>query len=85
MSNHEACPECCCVLKICCPPGSARQRQSLSGLIQRKLNSRVPISPEQANAVAELLTGLFDFAPAGTLDPLTKAVAAMAREKPSDG
>lgn len=73
MSNGHA----NCILGVCCPPGSAQQKQALVGEIIGKVPT---INREHADVIATWLLENFDLAPVGTLQPLKDAIAKLARE-----
>lgn len=69
--------EVCCILGICCPPSSAKQRLALA----KQIRTDYPMVPQQyAEQAAEWILKNFDLAPAGTLGEFKKAIAKIARE-----
>ena len=72
MSNGEV----CCILQVCCPPEAlgARRKALRTWLVQS-----AGCHADCAEAVAKELLDAFDFAPAGTIGPLVRATAEMAR------
>lgn len=66
----------CCILGVCCPPGSAAQRSALADELVK--DGIVPSG--DAMAVATWVLQQFDLAPAGSLASLKSAVAEMARK-----
>jgi len=68
--------EVCCILGVCCPPGSAEQVDALaSELVKGKVCSENP----EAHKVAVWMLKHFDLAPAGTLTEFKKQIARMAK------
>lgn len=96
MPDHLGCPECCCILEICCPPpggepltataGPDKRTKAMAAFIVRRLPAfDVPITRDVAMAVATVLGAQFDFAPRGSLGPLVQHITAMARREQPDG
>lgn len=69
MSNGHV----CCLLGICCPPGSPAQTQSLA---QEMVDAGLFPSAGAALPAAIWLMAHFDFAPAGTLGAYAQALVA---------
>lgn len=68
--------EVCCILGVCCPPGSEAQANALaSELVKDGICSENP----EANKVARWVLKHFDLAPAGTLTDLKKQIARLAK------
>lgn len=65
-----------CVLAVCCPPGSARQRAALAD----EMIAGTGCDKAEAARMAEWVIGTFDLAPAGTLQAFKDSVAKLARE-----
>jgi len=65
----------CCILAVCCPGGSERQREALATEIERALEE----TPEGARKYANWLLDTFDLAPRGTLGDFVSAVARLAK------
>jgi hypothetical protein len=55
--------EACCILGVCCPPGSAAQRKALA----KELASGANIDADAAARVADLILDHFDLAPQDSL------------------
>lgn len=69
--------EVCCILGICCPPESAKQRTALA----KQIRVDYPQVPMQyAEQAAEWMLKNFDLAPVGTLGGFKQAIARIARE-----
>lgn len=68
--------EVCCILGICCPPNSARQREALE---KELLADGVCENEAHAKKVATFVLKHFDLAPAGSLSTLKASIAEMAR------
>ena len=62
--------EVCCILGVCCPPGSARQTNALAGEL---VKARVCSEIGEATAIASWLLANFDLGPKGTVQPLLEA------------
>jgi len=71
----------CCILAVCCPGGSDRQRQALADALEMA-------SLDEPNGIgarsierryADWVLDHFDLAPKGTLDPLKEEIARMAK------
>ena len=68
--------EVCCILGVCCPPGSEAQTTALaSELVKDGVCSENP----EAHKVAQWVLRHFDLAPAGTLTEFKKSIAKMAK------
>lgn len=81
--------EVCCILGICCPPEqrAAALSRELKKYVraERLLAGRTPAETQAIEEVVDALSAHlideFDFAPAGTLQPLFSAVATHARKE----
>lgn len=71
----------CCILAVCCPPGSDRQRTALAeGLGSANLDAQGGIGERsQERLHADWILDRFDLAPKGTLDPLKESIARLAK------
>ena len=63
----------CCILGVCCPPGSAEQMDALA----KELTKGAGTDHAQSKAVAALILEHFDLAPKGTVTPLLRAAHAL--------
>ena len=68
--------EICCILGVCCPPGSTSQRDALAHELSADLGldrstQRVTATPHD---IAAWMLTHFDLAPAGTLAPFRDAI-----------
>lgn len=63
--------EVCCILGVCCPPGSAAQA---SALAKELVKDGVCAEVNEAHRVAVWVLKHFDLAPAGTLTPFKTAI-----------
>lgn len=70
--------EVCCILGVCCPPGSQAQAEALAGVF---LNEGVCKERAEAIAVAKSVLSHFDLAPAGSLTAFKADIAKMARHR----
>jgi hypothetical protein len=62
--------EVCCILGVCCPPGSVGQVNSLATeLVKAKVCDEV----NEAHAIAAWIYENFDLGPKGLVQPLLKA------------
>jgi len=59
----------CCILGVCCPPGSPAQREALAKAL------------EGVESPADYMLEHFDLAPKGTLDAFKAAIATMNKAK----
>lgn len=75
MSNGKV----CCLLGVCCPPGSAAQRRAF---VEELAHDGIT-SPD-AERIGTWVLANFDLAPKGTLEKLKADVAAMARRVTPD-
>jgi hypothetical protein len=66
----------CCILGICCPPGSAAQEDALA----KEMIKDGVCDPEYAFKVSKWILKHFDLAPVGSLTDLKTAIATMARK-----
>lgn len=75
MSNGHA----CCLLSICCPPGSAEQADAF---VQEFEHDHPDQKMDRATveAVGQWVVKNFDVAPAGTLTPFRDAIIKLARK-----
>jgi len=71
----------CCILGVCCPAGSDRQRQALADALET-------IQLDEPNGLAarslyrqhaDWILDHFDLAPKGTLDPLKEQLVRMVK------
>lgn len=71
----------CCILAVCCPPGSDRQRAALAEALDgAQLDAEGGIGERsKARIHADWIIDHFDLAPKGTLDPLKEQIARMAK------
>lgn len=69
--------EVCCILAVCCPPGSQKQNRAL---VTELVKAGV-CDEEYAPKVATWILKNFDLAPAGTLTDFKAALAKLARAK----
>ena len=67
--------EVCCILAVCCPANSEKQRKALANEMAKALNG----NPEDTQPAADWILENFDLAPAGSLTNLKTAVADLAR------
>ncbi len=63
-----------CMTGVCCP-----QAAQVIALAEALVKDGVCAEPDEAKAVAKWFVHHFDFAPAGTLRPLTAAIARIAK------
>lgn len=70
--------EACCILGVCCPPRSQEQADALA---HEMVVDRVCVDQKDARRVAKWMLKHFDLAPQGTLAPLVREIARMARDK----
>ena len=70
--------EVCCILGICCPPGSDAQRAALE---KELLADDVCENAAHARKVATFVLKHFDLAPAGSLKAFKDSIAKMARRE----
>jgi hypothetical protein len=69
--------EVCCILGVCCPPGSAAQEEALS----KELVKDGVCEAEYAPKVASWILKHFDLAEAGTLRPFVASILKHAKTK----
>lgn len=71
----------CCILAVCCPGGSDRQRQALADALEgAQLDAEGGIGERSRERVyADWVLDHFDLAPKGTLDPLKEQIARLAK------
>lgn len=75
---YEVGQQACCILEICC--GGEHQIAELA----EWLVEHAGVKKQDAKAVATALLAAWDFAPAGTLRPLKRAIAELARKYPPE-
>lgn len=63
----------CCILGVCCPPGSAAQKKAL-------IDEMKQASVTDAESAADFVLFNFDLAPAGSLNQFKLDVARIVRE-----
>jgi hypothetical protein len=63
--------EVCCILGVCCPPGSEAQSLALA----KEMSKDLGISPAQARVYADWCLKHFDLGPKGKVAPLLRAAA----------
>lgn len=74
----------CCILAVCCPGGSDRQREALATALEGAYQDH----PDGIGARsvyrqhADWILDHFDLAPKGTLDPLKGEIARLAKGNP---
>lgn len=66
----------CCILGVCCPPGSAEQQAALEEKIQTDLG----VSKDDAEKHAKWLLRTFDLAPKDSLKSLKAMFAGMVQK-----
>lgn len=70
----------CCILAVCCPPGSDRQREALAKALEAaELDAGAAATHR---TYADWIVDRFDLAPKGSLEALKGEVARMARGNP---
>ena len=71
----------CCILAVCCPGGSDRQRQALSTALEAIAQDHPDGVGARTieRAYADWILDHFDLAPKGTLDPLKEEIARLAK------
>jgi hypothetical protein len=67
--------EVCCILGVCCPPGSEAQASALA----KEMSQDLGISKDQAKVYADWCLKHFDLAPKGKLEPLVSAIVKHAK------
>lgn len=72
----------CCILGVCCPPGSEEQVKALASALADGLDWK-PGGPASIEVATWILTH-FDLAPAGTLQSFKNIIAEMARKHPAN-
>lgn len=75
----------CCLLAVCCPAGSEKQRLALTEAFTKAhaaVGLAVDVATAAARAHADFVLDNFDLAPQGSLGPLTSVIAKIAREHP---
>lgn len=70
--------EVCCILGVCCPPGSTQQANALVG---EMMKAKVCSDVAEASAIAAWLYANFDLGPKGTVQPILKAGHKLHRDK----
>ena len=63
----------CCILGVCCPPGSAEQLDALA----KEMSKDLGVTPEHTRRYAAWVLQHFDLAPKGTVTPLLRAAHAL--------
>jgi hypothetical protein len=66
----------CCILAVCCPPGSPAQLQALTDWF----SAHAGLDADAAKHAATEILAAFDLAPAGSLASFKSEVARLARE-----
>lgn len=70
----------CCILAVCCPGGSDRQREALAEALDAAYREDPNgVDRTTARQHADWILDHFDLAPKGTLDPLKQEVARLAK------
>jgi hypothetical protein len=72
----------CCLLGVCCPPGSAEQEQALAEFLMHELAPDAGPVSTNARQIARTILGHFDLAPKGTLAPLVRRIVDITRAHP---
>lgn len=72
--------EVCCILGVCCPPGSSAQIDALA----KEMSAEIGAPAEKCLPYAAFMLRHFDLAPAGSLAQLKDAVATLARKRAKD-
>ncbi len=67
--------EVCCILGVCCPPGSAAQSRALA----KWMESKWQLPSGEATKYAEDLLAVADLGPKGLVAPLLRAAADIAK------
>ncbi|HXK40233.1 MAG TPA: hypothetical protein VJ837_05360 [Candidatus Paceibacterota bacterium] len=72
----------CCILGVCCPPGSESQRRALADALAEVVQDAPGGIGERSadRAKADWLLDNFDFAPKGTLTEFKSAIVEMAKK-----
>lgn len=70
MGNGQA----CCILGVCCPPGSAAQLEALTTALAEGTGRM----PAEARVYADYILSTYDLAPRGSLGDFKAAIAKMA-------
>ena len=83
--------EVCCILGICCPPGSAKQAEALAKEMAKDMRNGADAFSSDSFSAVEIekfsqwasawTLKHFDLAEAGTLQPLVQAIANRARKE----
>ncbi len=71
-------PVVCCILGVCCPPGSEKQREALASALQLSESASVVA---EARTYADYILDNFDLAPKGSLVELIAAIAKHSPER----
>ena len=71
----------CCLLGVCCPPGSEAQLDALA----TEMASDLGVQPEEVRRHAAWILKHFDLAPAGSLAQFKDAIATHARKAAQKG
>lgn len=77
MSNGHA----NCILGVCCPPRSTKQKQALAEEMAKALSG----TTESYEDIAAWMVNNFDLAPPGSLTAFKTEIARLARENPQGG
>jgi len=71
----------CCILAVCCPPGSHAQRKALADALDfGALDEPTTLGRTVAEQHADWILDNFDLAPKGTLDGLKTSIAELVRK-----
>lgn len=83
MSNGHA----CCVLEVCCPPRSERQKKALAAEMMKAFGWDDEMTSYQVDplTLAAWIVNNYDLAPAGSLSAFKGTIARLARESPPGG
>ena len=65
----------CCILAVCCPPGSERQRETFAEELAKAVNY---LDPEVARQCANYVLDHFDLAPKDSITAFKTEIARMA-------
>ena len=68
--------EVCCILGVCCPPGSDRQVDALA----KEMHKDLGVDASECGRYARWVLKHFDLAPKGTVTPLIVAAAKLQRD-----
>jgi len=83
MSNGHV----CCILGVCCPPGSSRQREALATELAKVSgqHQEAVTTPSHVRACADYILDNFDLAPKGSLEQFKLDISTMARRQAKNG